>query len=46
VVKELLGVLHSFYIQILPINLIFSLNSEVWPKVKLLTPISLNLVYI
>jgi len=28
-------VLHSFYIRIIPITLIFSLYWEVWPKTKL-----------
>jgi len=32
-------VLHSFYIQLPPVNLVSSFNYEVWPKVKFSTPI-------
>jgi len=36
-VQDLGVVLHNFYIQILPINLVSSLNWEVWSKVLLST---------
>jgi len=32
--------IHSFYIQIQPINLISTLNWEVWPRVKLSTSLA------
>ena len=35
-------VLHSFYVLIVSINFIYSLNLKVWPKIKLLAPIDLS----